>query len=269
MTKIKPAGNESITKSIDAAPDKSDGAPTSPGPQHPGATEQSDKERGEFRPASPPLVPDEEPAMAIAEPSVHKPQLTEQSPEHAPEPGDPFDITRLRLGQSFTEMVGVKKLLTTVPVRKPNPQDYVRVHPSADYRLDVALLELRDDRETYLVSPELARELPGECVLATIYTAINRQGVTFLWPVRLPMPDGRVLEWHRSMAEAAGFAMRRWVRVKANLSLGAYETYEAEATIPDPEWPTLSFLELLRIGFKDRLIDRLDHPVIKRLRGLA
>ena len=27
--------------------------------------------------------------------------------------------------------------------------------------------------------------------------------------------------------------------------------------------------ELLRIAFKDRLVDRLDHPVVKRLRGLS
>ena len=41
---------------------------------------------------------------------------------------DPFDPANLRLSQSFTETVGVKKLLTTVPVRKPSPQDFVRVH---------------------------------------------------------------------------------------------------------------------------------------------
>jgi hypothetical protein len=39
---------------------------------------------------------------------------------------DPFDLSKLRLDQSFTETAGVKKLLTTVPVRKPSPQDYVR-----------------------------------------------------------------------------------------------------------------------------------------------
>jgi hypothetical protein len=104
-------------------------------------------------------------------------------------------------------------------------------------------------------------------VLATIYTAINRQGVVFLWPVPLPTPDGRVLEWHRSQAEAASLAS--WVRVQANMSLGAYEIIEAPASIPDPEWPDLPFQELLRIGFKDKLVDRLDHPVVKRLRGLV
>ena len=44
-------------------------------------------------------------------------------------PPDPFNPDNLRLSQSFAETVGVKKLLTTVPVRKPSPQDFVRVHP--------------------------------------------------------------------------------------------------------------------------------------------
>jgi hypothetical protein len=62
--------------------------------------------------------------------------------------------------------------------------------------------------------------------------------------------------------------MTKWVRVKANMSLGAYEMTESTAAIPDPEWPDLPFQELLRIGFKKKLIDRLDHAVVKRLRGL-
>jgi hypothetical protein len=182
---------------------------------------------------------------------------------------DPFDLNSLRLDQSFIESAGVKKLLTTVPVRKPNPQDFVRTHPDPAYRAALAIIELKDDRETYLVPPPIARDLPGEYAMAMIYTAINRQGVVFLWPVLLPAPDGRILEWHRSAAEAAELAMKRWVRIKSNMSLRAYEMFEAASTIPDPEWPELPFQELLRIGFRDRLVDRLDHAVVKRLRGLA
>jgi hypothetical protein len=184
------------------------------------------------------------------------------------EPSDPFNLDNLRLDQSFVESAGVRKLLTTIPVRKPNPQDFVRVHPAPEYRAALAIIELKDDREIYLVPPAIAVDLPGEYAMTTVYTAINRQGVVFLWPVRLPAPDGRINEWNRSAAEAAELAMRRWVRVKANLPLGAYEMFEAASTIPDPEWPNLPFQELLRIGFRDRLIDRLDHAVIKRLRGL-
>lgn len=195
-----------------------------------------------------------------------KPSLVKPIIEAGPPP-DPFDLTNLRLDQSFVESAGVKKLLTTVPVHKPNPQDYIRVHPSPEYRAPFAIIELKDDREIYLVPPLIARELPGEFTMATIYAAINRQGVAFLWPVRLPAPDGRVLEWHRSAAEAAELAMRRWIRVKANMSLGAYEMFEATGTIPDPKWPELPFQELLRIAFKDRYVGNLDHAVIKRLRG--
>jgi hypothetical protein len=180
---------------------------------------------------------------------------------------DPFDLAAMRLDQSFVETAGVKKLLTTVPVGKPNPQDFVRVHPGEEFRETFAIIELKADREFYILLREIARELPGEYVMATLFTAINRQGVVRLLPVTLPRPDGRQLEWHRSMAEAAERAMSRWIRIKANMSLGAYEMFEAAATIPGPEWPDVSFKELLRIAFRDRLVDRLDHPLIKRLRG--
>jgi hypothetical protein len=180
---------------------------------------------------------------------------------------DRFDLDKLRLSQDFVESAGVKKLLTTVPVRKPSPQDFVRVHPNPAYRMELAVIELKDDREIFLLLPTIARELPGEFVMVTLFTAINRQGVVHLWPVRLPPPDGRINEWHRSAAEAAELAMRRWIRVKANMALGAYEMFEAASTIADPAWPELSFQELLRIAFRERLVDNLDHSVIKRLRG--
>jgi hypothetical protein len=63
--------------------------------------------------------------------------------------------------------------------------------------------------------------------------------------------------------------MKRWVRVKANTSLGAYEIFEAASTLLDPVWPELTFNELVRIAFRGKLVDSLEHPVIKRLRGLA
>jgi len=180
---------------------------------------------------------------------------------------DPFDLNTLRLDQSFVEAAGVKKLLTTVPVRRPNPQDFIRVNADPNYRAALALIELKDDREIYLLTPDIARQLPGEFVMATLYTTITRPGVVHLWPVKLPPPDGRIVEWHRSAAEAAELAMRKWVRMKANMTLGAYEIFEAQGVIPDPEWPTLPFNELLRIAFRDRYVGSLDHAVIKRLRG--
>jgi hypothetical protein len=180
---------------------------------------------------------------------------------------DPFDLAKLRVSQDFLETTNVKKLLTTVPIRKPGAQDFVRVHPSPQYRELLALLELKEDREVYIVNLAAVPELQSECFIATLFTAISRTGVLFLWPVRVPAADGRTNDWHVSAATAAQHAMTRWVRVRANMSLRAYEIFEAESAIPDPVWPELSFEAIYRIAFKDRLIASADHPVIKRLRG--
>ena len=181
---------------------------------------------------------------------------------------DPFDLARLRLPQDFLAESPVKRLLTTVPVRRPGPQDFVRVHPSAAYRHLMALLKIEDDRdEIYAVDLNAVPDLRNECYAANLFTAITRTGVLFLWPVRVPAADGRVNEWHVSQATAAEAAMRDWIRMKANMSLRAYEIFQPENKIPDPEWPKQSFAELLRIAFRDRLINSIDHPAVKRLRG--
>jgi hypothetical protein len=182
---------------------------------------------------------------------------------------DPFDLKGLRLNASFLDTAGVKKLLTTIPARKPNAQDFVRVHPSPEYRENFAMIDLKDDREDYIVHPEILPELAGEAVYKTVFTAINRQRVLFLWPIRLPAPDDRKSEWIRSQREAAEIAMEKWVRMKANMSLGAYEIMAAESVMAAPEWPELPFNELVHIAYKERIITSIEHPVVKRLRGLA
>jgi hypothetical protein len=182
---------------------------------------------------------------------------------------NPFDPAALRLDQSFADTVGVKKLLTTVPVRKPNRQDFVRVHPDPKYRLTpAAIIEVKEDREVYLITPGMAQALPGEFSLVTLFTTINRQGTLHLWPVKMPFPDGRQNEWHRSAAEAAERAMRRWVRVTSSMSLGAYEIFEANGDLPEPVWPDIPFQEILQIAFRDRIVDRADHPLVQRLKGV-
>ena len=98
-------------------------------------------------------------------------------------------------------------------------------------------------------------------------TTINRQGVVFLWPLKLPDDTGRSNRWHDSAMDAAERAAKSWIRLQADMSLGAYQLFEAQGDLPDPEWPEESFRDLLAIAFKDRYIDTLDHPVLQRLRG--
>jgi hypothetical protein len=181
---------------------------------------------------------------------------------------DPFDIESLRINPSFQETAGVKKLLTTVPVRRPNGQEFFRVHPEDAYRNTFAAIHLKDDREFYIVHPAIAPELAGETIFVTLFTCINRQGTVFVWPVRLPSPDDRKSDWWRSAREAAELAMLKWVRMRANMNLGAFDIGVAESVMSEPEWPPHSFQDLVRIAFRDGyVITALDHPLIKRLRG--
>lgn len=181
---------------------------------------------------------------------------------------DGFNLNNLRLSQDFSELVGVKKALLTVPVRKPGRQDFIRVRPGDDWCLQAAILELKEERISYLVDPSLLAELPGEVVPKIIFTTINRQGVLSLWPVRLPGTDGRQDNWSRSALDAANMAKTNWLRMAANMSLGAYEVFTASSDIQDPDWPEVSFADIIRIAFRDQLIKDTNHPVVQRLRGI-
>lgn len=180
---------------------------------------------------------------------------------------DPFDLKNLRLSQDFSETVGVKKHLITVPVRPPHKQSFIRVHPDESFRLETAVLEVKEERETYLVDRGLWSELSSEIVPVNLYTTITRQAVVFLWSIRLPGPDGRHNPWHRSALEAAQVATKTWIRVVANMYLGAYEVLESTGNVPEPVWPDVSFQDLLKIAFRDKFIQGLDHPAIRALQG--
>ncbi|MBX9653620.1 hypothetical protein K2Y11_08390 [bacterium] len=182
---------------------------------------------------------------------------------------DPFNLDSLRLSQDFEAMVGGEKVLTTVHVRKPGKEQWIRVHPDDKFRIDVLTLELKEESEIYLVSADLMYLLGTESTLRpmTLYATITRNGDVFLWPIACPGVDGKDNEWHRSAREAAHIGMKRWIRVTANRSLGAYETSITKATLPDPTWPTQTLQDLVRIAFRKRFIDTVDHPVLRRLRG--
>lgn len=182
---------------------------------------------------------------------------------------DPFDPASLRLDANFAEGLGVKKVISTIPCRKPSKSEWFMVRSGEEWRLQTAILEVESgiDRATYLVSPHLRSDLHGEISPAIVLTCTNRQGDLFLWRVKLPGPDGRTNTWTESAIRIADAAQRTWCRMVADTSNGHYTHYEPMVELPPPEWPELSFQEILRIAFKDKLVDSIDHPVVQQLRG--
>ena len=183
---------------------------------------------------------------------------------------DPFaDLDQLKISAGDADTLGVRRALLQIPVRKPGRQDWFRVHRDESYRLDTAVIELKDEREIYLVAPHMRDAVLGETKFVRLLLAMTRQGVVFLIPVGMPDLDGRTNTWHQSIMQTCELAMRTWVRCSANMSLGGYDTFEAGGNIPEPDWPDKPLTELLRIAFRDRLIDTESHPVIRQLFGQA
>ena len=193
----------------------------------------------------------------------------EMAPESVGRSGSYFtNLEKFRITPDYAAGLGVKRLLTHVPIRRPNRQWWVRVHPSEEYRLPAGLIEVEGE-DTYIVDHSLHLDLEGDLVFKTLYLTVNRQGDPFIWPVRLPSEDGRLDDWNRVAKEGAELAMGQWVRVSANRSMGTYDLFQAEAQLPDPKWPTETFKQILEVAFKNRIIEDTDHPVIRQLHGLV
>jgi hypothetical protein len=190
-----------------------------------------------------------------------------QGPRQPLLPG--FDLDALRLPQNFGESLGVKRLLTRVPVRRPLKTEFFRVRSGESWRLQTMILEIKEEGETYLLLPAVWDAVPELLRPAVLHTAIDRRENVFLIPVPLPGPDGRRNPWHQSLNSAVTKAETNWVRSVANMKQGGYDLYVADGNIPDPEWPDVTFQELVKTAFRERVIDTIAHPVIQQLLGAS
>ncbi len=186
--------------------------------------------------------------------------------EHSNTPVDPFDPQALRIG---IDDIAVERILLTVPVRRPSKREFFRVRPDAEYILD-SLVFVREndlDREVYLIAPALRAELIDAGQHVRLFTCVNKRGVSFLWPARLPDADGAGRPWHVSALEIAEEAKKSWIRMQGNRDLGAYEMFRAKGELGEPAWPDKTFRDLIALAFKDRYIDTPHHDVIRELNG--
>lgn len=177
-----------------------------------------------------------------------------------------FNLAALRMKPEADHGLAVKQIIQKIPVKKPGKQEFISVCPSEAYSVTVGLLELKDERQYYLVAPELHGQLP-DIKPFQLVLGMNRQKQLFIWPIRLPDDSGRRDTWGTSAMEAADVAKTGWVKIVANMHAQAFDVYQAQGALSEPVWPEKSFEELLEMAFRGFIIDSEDHFVVKQLRG--
>src|SRR5262245_54249810 len=96
-----------------------------------------------------------------------------------------LNLEQFRLPQNFSTLSGVKKVLSTVPLRKPHKHEFFRTHPA--WNFPASVLKLRGDRkdELFIVASHLVPAVPIDLTPMVFVPALTRQDVLMLWPVRL------------------------------------------------------------------------------------
>jgi len=178
-------------------------------------------------------------------------------------------FSSLRLSQNFGQTLGVKKVLTTVPVAKPSKDRFFRTHGSQDWVYPAWLLEDETKGETYIASEEVASLLGSLVRAVELYTVIDRQNNLSLVPVPLPGAKGVRNSWHESRLQAVIRARSVWLRISSNDATKGYDIFEATASLPEPNWPDITLDELLEIAFRGRILATGDHPVVQEKLGGA
>jgi hypothetical protein len=178
-----------------------------------------------------------------------------------------FDLNELRLPANYGATFGVKKVLNSVSVGKPNKAQFFRIHASLEMTFLAMILEQKETRETYLVRPDVADQIAELVRAVQLLVGVDRQGNAFLVPVTLPGLDGRRNKWHESLAQACELAKAKWIRIAANMGVGAYDVFEAQSELMPPEWPEYGLDQMIEVAFRGKIVESLDHPVVRSLLG--
>jgi hypothetical protein len=219
-------------------------------------------------------------AIASPDPDDNKPELNANVPaEAATPPKTPVDedstAAAKQGGYDWESMIlpddGAGDIRTTevpgVPrlSRPPNTQ-FFRTRDGLSGVIYTLETDFDGERTVYLVAPNVAAQLPDESAIKPkrAVVCVTREGGLHVWLIS----SGGTDTWTLSANRATELAQMQWVRATSSRSLGEYRCVMAEAITEAPKWPEESFLQTLSRAFDGRVIDTLNHSIIKQLKGL-
>ncbi|MGA2467620.1 MAG: hypothetical protein ABSH06_25145 [Thermodesulfobacteriota bacterium] len=178
---------------------------------------------------------------------------------------DEFDIESFTYRENLESKSSMGQV-TFIPVQSPRQNKWIFISSKPEWRCNVALIQ--ENRESYLVRPELVPSLNGGVSHRMLVPYIDRDAAIFLWPIRVTDFQGKLNSWSTSALLICTQYADQWIKVKANMSSGSYEVTQAPSEIPSPEWPNGGLKFFLNRAFKNRTVNSLDDSIVKRMKGL-
>ena len=166
-----------------------------------------------------------------------------------------------------TDAVPTWPQLVSVRVGRPPKDTFLRCHPSLVITL--YLYKEEETGESYMLPPNLAEVAQQDQVFKKrdLRLAVTIQGAVFLWETAMRGEETNANQWILSMWNAQGIAQDKWIRVVSNRQNASYDVKVSESDLGDPVYPEEQFDEILRVAFRNKVIETLDHPILKKLRG--
>ena len=192
--------------------------------------------------------------------SIEKPEAFDLNLYKSKRPSDVSGVTTMQAALSSHGIAQAK--------------DFVRTHPSDDYWSDELCfvnVPTPGSRDTkHLIIEDLAiAYLPSSVIERKRLVLAAKPGDQFfLCEVPTRNLDNA---YNRDNVAACERARRRWVKAASlrDQGLDGYEVklaHDADA-FPEPRWPKQTLAELIAATFGQRVINKPDHPGLKRLIG--
>jgi hypothetical protein len=141
---------------------------------------------------------------------------------------------------------------------------HLRVNPSPEYTL-VGQYTVDTKQGCYFIHPRFRDALGPQPRRCNLHIAVNGHGEYFLLRVKQPNPGQDDNIWYQTARMVAAAAALSWVKVtKPTGADRGWGHIVVQHNMFEPKWPEKPFEELLRSAFPDRVVDRLDHDLIKQ-----
>jgi len=201
------------------------------------------------------------------------PQESNANPEDEPVLPDlpkdmSFDLDSLALPQGFANLTEVKSEVLVVPLKKPGKQTWFATHPDSACWMITAVLKDESEDDSYIIAPALWAALEGEWAAKALVPCITRQGSYCVWPIRLPDSAGKIDTWNQSALEVVRKNGGQWMRITSDHDTKTYRALLPVSPFDPPAWPE-DLKSMIKVAIKGHVIDSIEHPLVKRLRGEA